>query len=31
MTMYRQIFYHKDKWVTEEMKELEKLVKQGLL
>lgn len=31
MTMYRQIFYHKDKWVTDEMKEFEKLVKRGLL
>ena len=31
MTMYRQIFFHKDKWVTDEMQAFEKLVRQGLL
>ncbi len=31
MTMYRQIFYHKDKWMTEEMKTFVGLAKEGLL
>lgn len=31
MTMYRQIFFHKDKWVTDEMQAFETLVRQGLL
>ena len=31
MTMYRQIFYHKDKWVTDEMKAFIDLTKEGRL
>ena len=31
MTMYRQILYHKDKWVTDEMKLLENLIKDNIL
>jgi DNA-binding transcriptional LysR family regulator len=31
MTMYRQVFYHKDKWMTEEMKQFVRLTKLGML
>ena len=31
VTMYRQVFYHKDKWVTNEMREFMNLSSMGLL
>ena len=31
MTMYRQLFYHKDKWVTREMQLFINLKEQGML
>ena len=31
MSMYRQIFYHKDKWVTQEMEEFIRLAKLGMV
>ncbi|MDY4784013.1 MAG: LysR family transcriptional regulator, partial [Pygmaiobacter massiliensis] len=31
MSMSRQIFYHKDKWLTEEMKEFIRLANLGMV